>query len=310
MAGETKHGAPGHGIECTEFEALLTEAIEGQLTGVTLERFEAHRRVCPVCGPLFNEARAGHEWLHSLEEVEPPVNLVHNILAATIGTESSKSPVISPAVMGIEVRARGWWDSFVAPVVAFVRQPRFVMSFGMIFFTFSLGLSAAGVKPGDLAKVDVRPSAVKHAYYTTQGKVVKFYDNIRFVYEIESRVREFKRESRPAEPGPEEQKQNHKNNTSGQPDEKQERNSSREENQPVLAELSVPSFELRTTSFEPPASSHELRATCLTRQAANYQSRTANYELRAPNYERVARSSQLEARSCLPAVVTTTRRFV
>jgi hypothetical protein len=36
----------------------------------------------------------------------------------------------------------------------FVRQPRFVMSFGMIFFSFSLALSAAGVKPKDVAKVD------------------------------------------------------------------------------------------------------------------------------------------------------------
>ena len=268
MAGETKHGTgpggQGSGIECTRFEALLSEAIDGQLTAATRELFEAHRRFCPVCGPLLEDAQAGRQWLRSIEEVEPPVNLVHNILAATSGIESAPSAV--PTALGIEARARGWWDSFIAPALAFVRQPRFVMSFGMIFFTFSLGLSAAGVKPADLAKVDVRPSALKHAYYTTEGKVVKFYDNIRFVYEIESRVREFKRETRPAEPGPEEQKPNHKNNTSGQPDEKQERNYSREENQPVFAELRAPSFELRTASYELP--------------------------------------------SCLPAVVTTTRRFV
>jgi hypothetical protein len=80
---------------------------------------------------------------------------------------------------------------------------------------------------------------LKRTYYTTQGKFVKFYENIRFVYEIESRVREFKKSTTPAEPGPAKPTQNRKNNndTSGQPDQKQERNYSREENQPVLAGL-------------------------------------------------------------------------
>ena len=43
------------------------------------------------------------------------------------------------------------------------------------------------------AAADMRPSTIKRNYYETSGRVVKYYDNIRFVYEIESRVREFKR---------------------------------------------------------------------------------------------------------------------
>ena len=302
MAGEIQHGTGPGGqgslIECTQFEALLSESLDGQLTGATKERFEAHRRVCPVCGPLFADAQAGQQWLHSLEQVEPPINLVHNILAATTGVESVRETAATPALHGLPfgARVRGWWDSIFAPAAAFVRQPRFVMSFGMIFFSFSAVLSLAGVKASDMAKIDLHPSALKHAYYTTQGKVVRFYDNIRFVYEIESRVREFKRETRPAEPVPEEQKQNHKNNTSGQPDEKQERNYSREENQPVLAESQAPSFELR-------ASSYELKP-------ANYELRTASCESSVTEKHGVVRSLPLATRSGLPAVVTTTRRFV
>ena len=74
------------------------------------------------------------------------------------------------------------------------------MSFGMIFFMGSLGLSVAGVKPADVAKIDLRPAALRHAYNDAQIKVVKYYDNIRFVYEIESKVRELKRANTPAEP--------------------------------------------------------------------------------------------------------------
>jgi hypothetical protein len=57
------------------------------------------------------------------------------------------------------------------------------------------------------------------------------------VYEIESRVQEFKRATTPAEPGRKEREQerNRKNDTSGQPEPRQEQNYSREENQPVLA---------------------------------------------------------------------------
>lgn len=241
MPGETKHG-----IECTEFETLLSDALEGQLSPARKESFEAHRRVCEICGPLFAEVQAGQQLLRSLalEPVEPPAHLVHNILAATSGVVSTRPLAVRPDARTTPFgeRVREWWDSFFAPSMAFVRQPRFVMSFGMIFFSFSMALSVAGVRPADVAKVDLRPSALRHAYNDAQIKVVKYYDNIRFVYEIESKVRELKRANTPAEPGPKEQKENRKNNTSGQPDhgspdQRQDRNYSREYNQPVLAAL-------------------------------------------------------------------------
>src|SRR6266404_4439483 len=181
MPGETKHG-----IECTEFETLLTEALdgEGQLSPARKESFEAHRRICAICGPLFAEVQTGRQLLRALasEPVEPPAHLVHNILAATSGVVSTRPLAVRPdgRTTPFGERAREWWDLYFAPASAFVRQPRFAMSFGMIFFSFSMALSAAGVKPSDVANINLRPSALKRTYYTTQGKVVKFYENIRF----------------------------------------------------------------------------------------------------------------------------------
>jgi hypothetical protein len=250
MPGETKHG-----IECTEFETLLSIVLDnqaldgdGQLSPARKESFEAHRRVCGICGPLFADVQAGQRWLRSLEAVEPPVHLVHNILTATSGVVSTRTLAATRdgRTTPLSERMRERWDSFFSPVAAFVRQPRFVMSFGMIFFSFSLALSAAGVKAKDMANVSLRPSALRHTYNDAQIKVVKYYDNIRFVYEIESKLRELKRANTPAEPGPderkEERKENRKNNTSGQPDkgrpdQRQDRNYSQEYNQPVLAAL-------------------------------------------------------------------------
>src|SRR5271166_2630373 len=133
MPGETKHG-----IECTEFEGLISDALEGRLSPARKESFEAHRRVCGVCGPLLADVQAGQQWLKALalEPVEPPAYLVHNILAATSGIVSTRALAATAGgrTTPFGERLRERWDSFFTPLAAFVRQPRFVMSFGMIFF--------------------------------------------------------------------------------------------------------------------------------------------------------------------------------
>ena len=229
MPGENKNR-----MQCAEFDALLSDVLDGKLAGEQLETFNAHARICAACGPLLADAQAGLQWLKGLPEVEPPANLVHNILAATTGREVSSAPA-APSRTWKDV-VSGWFRPVLAPVLATARQPRFAMSFSMVFFSLSITMSLAGVNVKDLRNIDLRPSAVKHAYYTTTGKVVKYYENIRFVYEVESRVREFKRSVAPAEPAPaENEKKPKSNDTSGQPEQKHERNYSQGEGQPVLA---------------------------------------------------------------------------
>lgn len=232
MPGESKNG-----MQCAEFDVLLSDAVDEKLTGVQVERFQAHARICSVCGPLWTEAQAGQRWLKSLVEVNPPINLVHNILVATSGHESAQTKAQAKAKVSWKDALAGWLQPVFGPAFMVARQPRFVMSFGMAFFSLSVALSMAGVKVSDLRHVDLRPTAIKRNYYETSGRVVKYYENIRFVYEIESRVREFKRVTTPATPAPEPQNQERKNNndTSGQPDQNQERNYSQGETQPVLA---------------------------------------------------------------------------
>jgi hypothetical protein len=226
-------GEKNNSMQCAEFDALLSDAIEGTLTGTKLESFQNHSRACVSCGPLFAEAEAGRRWLKSLEEVEPPANLVHNILVATTGRESRLTN--AQAARSWKDMLAGWLRPVFAPVVAVARQPRFAMSFGMVFFSMSITMSMAGVKFSDLAHIDLRPSAVRRTYYETSGKIVKYYENIRFVYEVESRVRELKRVATPTETQPEPKDKKQKDNTCGQPDQKQERNYSQWEGQPVLA---------------------------------------------------------------------------
>ena len=230
MAGQ------GHnGIQCSEFDALLSQAIDGTLSGERLQAFEAHGRECQLCGPMLRDAEAGRSWLKSLEEIEPPAHLVNNILLATSGVAAGKAT--ARATWG--QRIGGWVDAILAPLVAVARQPRFAMSFGMAFFTLSVTLSIAGVRLSDIRHISLRPSTVRRTYYETQGRVVKYYENIRFVYEIESRVRQLKQaapseDRRPTQPA--NNNENKKKNSSGQP-EKQERNYSQEGTHVMYAAL-------------------------------------------------------------------------
>jgi hypothetical protein len=226
-----------NGMQCNEFDQLLSEALDGTLTGIQLDRFQAHARSCKACGPLLAEAEAGRNWLKSLTEVEPPVSLVANILASTTGvdTQRLRATVRAPQarITWLE-RMQATLSGYLEPIWETVRQPRFAMSFGMAFFALSVGLTVAGVKPADLRQVDLRPAAIRHTYYNTQARVVRYYENIRFVYEVESRVRELKRNVAPAEPGPRKQKEN-RNDTTQQPEQKQERNYSQTDNHLILA---------------------------------------------------------------------------
>ena len=233
MPGETNNG-----MQCNEFEAVLFDALDEKLTGGKRERFRAHARACSKCGPMFTEVEAGQHWLKSLTEVEPPANLVKDILAATSGIDSYRLQAATPVIYkpSFGERIREWVDSLLTPVWVTVRQPRFAMSFGMAFFSLSVALSVAGVKPSDIRQADLSRSGLRRTYYTTTARVVKYYENIRLVYEIESRVQELKKATTPAEPGPKQERdKSRKNNTSGQPEPRQERNYSRDENQPVLA---------------------------------------------------------------------------
>jgi hypothetical protein len=237
MAAENKNG-----MQCSEFDALLGEVLDQRLSGDRLESFQAHARGCPTCGPLLAEADAGLRWLHELVEVEPPVTLVDNILAATTGLDTARLHGTARAQASDSWfdRLQDYANQLVSPILGVAKQPRFAMSFGMAFFSLSLTMSLAGVKLSDLRHANLRPSAIKRNYYETSGKVVKYYENIRFVYEIETRVREFKRATMPAEPAPQEEKKDkrHRNdNTSGQPEPKQDRNYSQEGTQPILASL-------------------------------------------------------------------------
>jgi hypothetical protein len=144
MYGESKSG-----VQCVEFEALLAEALDATLHGSTLAAFEAHQKSCPACAAMYQEAAAGMHWMKGLEDIDPPKNLVHNILAQTIGTVAETSSKAAPV-------SESWLDRLkakISPVFAPVVTPRFAMSFGMAFFSITMLANIAGVHVSDLRQI-------------------------------------------------------------------------------------------------------------------------------------------------------------
>ncbi len=217
MSGEIQHG-----MECHEFESRLSEALDGVLSAPERQRFEQHAAACEQCGPMLAMAQAGMTWLRSLEEVEPPRNLVRNILVATSSAEAAER-VERPSSVPLGERLRGWLRPVFAPAFAVVRQPRFALTFAMAFFSLSVVLNAAGVRIRDLRHVDLRPTAIRknvvRSYYESSARVVRYYENVRLFQQFEAQVQQLKEATRPEQQQqePPKERKYRDDNTSGHP---------------------------------------------------------------------------------------------
>ena len=225
-----------NGLACNEFEALLAEALDETLAREVLQKFEAHGESCQVCGPLWAESREGMLLMRSLEEAEPPKNLVHNILAVTTMKPESVVPAADAAPSGWLARmGRG-----VRPSFAGLLRSRFAMSFAMAFFSLSITLTVLGVKFSDVTAMVAHPSLLRKniviGFTQIEAKVTSYYENLRLVYEVQARVREMKKNTPPASgTGNDNKQQNRKSapDDSGRPQPKE--NYSREVDGTIIA---------------------------------------------------------------------------
>ena len=187
---------------CGAWETLLADALDGLLKPEDEAQFAAHKANCAACAALYEEARKGREWLEFLSpEPDAPDGLLEKILAHTGPGHRASVPM--PALAG-----SGTVPAFVPPVwqqqgfFARTRQamrPGLLMTAAMAFFSIALTLNLTGVRLSTLRLADLRPVAVR-SYMERQLNmasvpIVRYYDHLRFVYEVESRVRQLRSQS-------------------------------------------------------------------------------------------------------------------
>ena len=197
--------SPGRSLRCEEWESMASEAMEGRLTASDLASFEQHGQECAACAQMLEEMRQGFAWLGYLEaEPEAPEGLLAKILGANGAVAHLPAGIAAPS----PTRSPGWHIAALpaarqAPFARQAMQPRRWMTAAMAFFSIALTLNVAGIKLSRLRLADLRPSAVSIAvtrqYYSLKEQGVKYYDNLRIVYELESQVRELRQSAEPAQ---------------------------------------------------------------------------------------------------------------
>jgi hypothetical protein len=204
-------GSPGgkpRALLCEEWEALLVDALDGTLAPTESAAFEAHRESCLACAQLLEEAKRGSEWLHFLEtEPEVPIDLVGRILAKTSGPTATL-PMEMPAIGGfpgmggsaVAMPAQiGWTGSWLPRMERHASQSRWMMTAAMAFFSIAFIVNQTGLKLSSVRLADLRPTTLvgtlTRQFYAADAHVMRYYDSVRFVYELESRVKEMRRDT-------------------------------------------------------------------------------------------------------------------
>ncbi|MGH9596224.1 MAG: anti-sigma factor family protein [Edaphobacter sp.] len=223
--GSAKPGGPdgpGNSQHCAQCEAMLSDSLDGALSAADQATFNLHMAGCPSCASMFADAQRGAAWMELLKSPrpEPPNSLLERILAQTSGqaTSASNSAIvlggndrirIPNTLLGAPPLAPGQTVFVSARVLPFrtrlshgfrslgqtMLQPRLAMTAAMAFFSIALTLNLTGVRVTALRISDLKPSSLMRSAYEAKAKVVRYSDNLRVVYELESRVRDLRRSS-------------------------------------------------------------------------------------------------------------------
>jgi hypothetical protein len=204
-------GALARKLSCEEWEAMLVDFLDGTLAAGEPEGFQAHRGSCPACAEMFIQAGQGREWLGFLRaEPETPPTLVARILAQTSGSgprPGAHGDLVPAAAVIPQAATLPFWKrgglGFAGRQVA---QPRLLMTAAMAFFSISLTLNMAGVRLSTIRVADLKPAALgtnlNKQFHMASARVVRYYDNLRLVYEMEAQVREIRRNADLDNPAP------------------------------------------------------------------------------------------------------------
>jgi hypothetical protein len=183
--------------ECGQWETLLPDALDGVLSSGDERIFTAHMAVCPACTELYEESRRGREWLGFLAaEPDVPAGLLDKILAQT-GPGQVEGYGLIPSGSNVLPMPQPWQrPGFMGQVRRFA-EPRLLMTAAMAFFSIALTLNLTNVRLSSLRLSDLRPSNVRsfveRRVTMASTPIVRYYDHLRFVYEVESRMREMRR---------------------------------------------------------------------------------------------------------------------
>lgn len=171
---------------CEQLEQRLNGYLEGKMAALELQTADEHARGCARCTEWF-EARQARALLSQLEVLESPPGLETRILAHTLAP---------PEREGFWEMADNLWRTLLQPRVA---SGVAAAAFSLALVFTSLDVPLREVEAADLSPVNIYRALDRKAQLT-YARGVRFFNELRVVYEIRNQFAEFQSGSDESEP--------------------------------------------------------------------------------------------------------------
>jgi anti-sigma factor RsiW len=161
---------------CARTEERLSDYLDGTLSPAEAAAFSAHASGCDPCGKLVAQVGGLVHQMRALDALEVPPQLIPKILESTLGPRRTQSA--------------GWrrWFAWIPQLW----QPRFAMGVATVAATLLIVLYTTGMSPAKLKKADLSPANVfrtaNRQVHLTYARSAKFVNDLRVVYEIQTRL--------------------------------------------------------------------------------------------------------------------------
>lgn len=175
-------------MTCAELEILLADYVDGTLRAEEKLALEAHLASCAECKELASDAAGAVAFVERAASVDAPPELVTRILF-----EVSSGPSRAQVKPSWTRRIFGKW---LEPIL----QPRYAMGMAMTVLSFAMLGRFTGIhRP--LTAADLDPVKIFMATEDRAQRVwersVKYYENLRVVFEIQTKLKEWTDDQRP-----------------------------------------------------------------------------------------------------------------
>lgn len=169
-------------MTCAQFEISYPDYLDGTLSAAEQVELEQHLASCAGCQAMADEISSAMTILRQTEDVEVPADLI-----TRIAYQAPQGRVRDP------LEPRGFFSKWTSKWLQPILQPRLVMGMAMTVLSFAMlerctGMKVQHIQPADLSPIRVW-DGVENKALRTRDRAIKYYENLRWVYEIEFRLR-------------------------------------------------------------------------------------------------------------------------
>ncbi len=171
-------------MSCAEFEVSLADYVDHTLDPAQRAAMDQHASSCVRCQELLTDVLGAVNILSRVQEVTPPPELITRIAyAAPIGR--IREPL----------ERQGFLSRLTTRFLQPLLQPRLAMSMAMTILSFAMLERCTGVHVQEIQAAELNPirilGNVEDKALRMKDRAVKYYENLRWVYEIETRLQTF-----------------------------------------------------------------------------------------------------------------------